>query len=264
MKPISLEMYGFMTYKNKTFIDFSKLYDSKIFIISGDTGSGKTSIFDAISFALFGEIQREGFIIDDLRSDFLNGDDQPTYVDFIFELEGKKYRVKRIPKQRAKKTRANVQVSHSVEFYKYEKDKEILISDGPQKTDKKIIDLIGLNFDQLNRVMILAQGEFSKFLKSSSDDKASLLSKIFSSYIYKDIEEKLKEASKDSKKNLEFIANKLKTEVKKNDLLDENIDDEIIELKDFSKIEKVIEDLSNDLEKEFDEKNKEKIPYQKS
>ena len=258
MKPVSLEMYGFMTYKNKTFIDFTKLYSSKIFIISGDTGSGKTSIFDAISFALFGEIQREGFIIDDLRSDFLNGDDQPTYVDFIFELEGKKYRVKRIPKQRAKKTRANVQVGHSVEFYKYEKDKEILISDGPQKTDKKIIDLIGLNFDQLNRVMILAQGEFSKFLKSSSDEKATLLSKIFSSYIYKDIEEKLKEASKDSKKKLEFIANKLKTEVKKNDLLDENIDDEIIELKDFSKIEKVIEDLSNDLEKEFDEKNKEK------
>ena len=258
MKPISLEMYGFMTYKNKTFIDFSKLYDSKIFIISGDTGSGKTSIFDAISFALFGEIQREGFIIDDLRSDFLNGNNPPTYVDFIFNLDGKKYRIKRIPKQRAKKTRANVQVGHSVEFYQFEKDKEILISDGPQKTDKKIIDLIGLNFDQLNRVMILAQGEFSKFLKSSSDDKAALLSKIFSSYIYKDIEEKLKEASKDSKKNLEFIANKLKTEVNKNDLLDENIDDETIELKDFSKIEKVIKDLSKDLEKNLDEKNKEK------
>ena len=258
MKPISLEMYGFMTYKNKTFIDFSKLYDSKIFIISGDTGSGKTSIFDAISFALFGEIQREGFNIDDLRSDFLNGNNPPTYVDFIFEIDGKKYRVKRIPKQRAKKTRVNVQVSHSVEFYQFEKDKEILISDGPQKTDKKIIDLIGLNFDQLNRVMILAQGEFSKFLKSSSDDKAALLSKIFSSYIYKDIEKKLKEASKDSKKNLEFIANKLKTEVNKNDLLDENIDDETIELKDFSKIEKVIKDLSKDLEKNLDEKNKEK------
>lgn len=258
MKPISLEMYGFMTYKNKTFIDFSKLYDSKIFIISGDTGSGKTSIFDAISFALFGEIQREGFNIDDLRSDFLNGNNPPTYVDFIFDLDGKKYRIKRIPKQIAKKTRVNVQVSHSVEFYQFEKDKEILISDGPKKTDKKIIDLIGLNFDQLNRVMILAQGEFSKFLKSSSDDKAALLSKIFSSYIYKDIEEKLKEASKDSKKNLEFIANKLKTEVNKNDLLDENIDDETIELKDFSKIEKVIKDLSKDLGKNLDEKNKEK------
>ena len=258
MKPISLEMYGFMTYKNKTFIDFSKLYDSKIFIISGDTGSGKTSIFDAISFALFGEIQREGFNIDDLRSDFLNGNNPPTYVDFIFEIDGKKYRIKRIPKQKAKKTRSNVKVSHSVELYKFENGKEILISDGPQKTDKKIIDLIGLNFDQLNRVMILAQGEFSKFLKSSSDDKAALLSKIFSSYIYKDIEEKLKEASKDSKKNLEFIANKLKTEVNKNDLLDENIDDETIELKDFSKIEKVIKDLSKDLEKNLDEKNKEK------
>lgn len=258
MKPISLEMYGFMTYKNKTFIDFSKLYDSKIFIISGDTGSGKTSIFDAISFALFGEIQREGFNIDDLRSDFLNGNNPPTYVDFIFEIDGKKYRIKRIPKQKAKKIRSNVKVSHSVEFYNFENGKEILISDGPQKTDKKIIDLIGLNFDQLNRVMILAQGEFSKFLKSSSDDKAALLSKIFSSYIYKDIEEKLKEASKDSKKNLEFIANKLKTEVNKNDLLDENIDNETIELKDFFKIEKLIKDLSKDLEKNLDEKNKEK------
>ncbi|MDU5373690.1 AAA family ATPase, partial [Anaerococcus vaginalis] len=155
MKPVKLEMYGFMTYKNKTFIDFTKIYDSKIFIISGDTGSGKTTIFDAISFALFGEIQREGFNSNDIRSDFLGGDDPITYVDFYFEIDGKNYRIKRIPNQKAKKTRANVNVSHSVEFYKIENEKEILISDGPQKTDKKIIEVIGLDYNQLNRVMIL-------------------------------------------------------------------------------------------------------------
>ena len=137
MKPVKLEMYGFMTYKNKTFIDFTKIYDSKIFIISGDTGSGKTSIFDAISFALFGKIQRQGFDLNDIRSDFLSGDDPVTYVDFSFEIDGKNYRIKRIPNQKAKKTRANVNVSHSVELYKIKNDSEILISDKVNECENK-------------------------------------------------------------------------------------------------------------------------------
>ncbi|MDU5913935.1 MAG: SMC family ATPase, partial [Anaerococcus vaginalis] len=264
MKPVKLEMYGFMTYKNKTFIDFTKLYDSKIFIISGDTGSGKTTIFDAISFAFFGEIQREGFISNDIRSDFLGGDDPLTYVDFSFEIDGEYYRIKRIPNQIAKKTRANVNISHGVEFYKVENEKEILISDGPQKTNKKIVEVIGLDYNQLNRVMILAQGEFSKFLKSSSDKKAELLSKIFSSFIYKDIEEKLKEASKDSKKNLENISKSLEGEISKNNLLSENIESQLIELKNFEEIFEIIEKINYELERNLDKENKEKLSLEKN
>lgn len=264
MKPVKLEMYGFMTYKNKTFIDFTKIYDSKIFIISGDTGSGKTTIFDAISFALFGEIQREGFNSKDIRSDFLGSDDPITYVDFYFEIDGKNYRIKRIPNQKAKKTRANVNVSHSVEFYKIENEKEILISDGPKKTDKKIIEVIGLDYNQLNRVMILAQGEFSKFLKSNSDEKAELLSKIFSSYLYKEIEEKLKEASKNSKRNLDMISNSLENEIVKNELLGDKVDDELIKLKDFQKIIDIIEDLLVESEKNIQIKNEEKLSLNKN
>ena len=264
MKPVKLEMYGFMTYKNKTFIDFTKLYDSKIFIISGDTGSGKTSIFDAISFALFGKIQRQGFDLNDLRSDFLSGKDPISYVDFSFEIDGKNYRIKRIPSQKAKKTRANVNVSHSVELYKIENDREILISDKVNECEKEIINIIGLDFNQLNRVMILAQGEFSKFLKSSSDKKAELLSKIFSSFIYKDIEEKLKEASKDSKKNLENISNRLESEITKNNLLSENIDSQLIELKNFEEIFEIIEKINDELEKNLDKENKEKLSLEKN
>ena len=264
MKPVKLEMYGFMTYKNKTFIDFTKLYDSKIFIISGDTGSGKTSIFDAISFALFGKIQRQGFDLNDIRSDFLSGDDPVTYVDFSFEIDGKNYMVKRIPNQKAKKTRANVNVSHSVELYKIKNDREILISDKVNECEKEIINIIGLDFNQLNRVMILAQGEFSKFLKSSSDKKAELLSKIFSSFIYKDIEEKLKEASKDSKKNLEGISKSLESEISKNILLSENMDSQLIELKNFEEIFEIIEKINYELEKNLDKENKEKLLLEKN
>lgn len=275
MKPISLEMYGFMTYKNKTFIDFTKLYDSKIFLISGDTGSGKTSIFDAISFALFGEIQREGFVNNDIRSDFLSGEDNKTYVDLKFEVDGNIYRIIRVPKQIAKKTRANVNVGHSVELYKYENNEEILLSDGVKETEKLINEIIGLNNDQLNRVMILAQGEFSKFLKSSSDDKAELLSKIFRTYIYKDIEDLLKEKSRDSKKNLDNISKNLKVEIRKNEYLDQTISDNQIELKDFKtifesidrKIKNLSENLSesekkkNDISIELENKNKEYSLY---
>lgn len=264
MKPVKLEMYGFMTYKNKTFIDFTKIYDSKIFIISGDTGSGKTSIFDAISFALFGKIQRLGFDLNDIRSDFLSGDDPVTYVDFSFKIDGKNYRIKRIPNQKAKKTRANVNVSHSVELYKIENEKEFLISDKVNECEKEIINIIGLDFNQLNRVMILAQGEFSKFLKSSSDKKAELLSKIFSSFIYKDIEEKLKEASKDSKKNLENISNRLESEISKNNLLNENVDSQLIELKNFEEIFKIIKKINYELEKNLDKKNDEKLFLEKN
>lgn len=258
MKPISLEMYGFMTYKNKTFIDFTKLYDSKIFLISGDTGSGKTSIFDAISFALFGEIQREGFDKNDIRSDFLSGDDKETYVDLKFEVDGKIYRVKRIPSQIAKKTRSDVNIKHSIELYKYDENKEILLADKVTEANKIIEEIIGLNYDQLNRVMVLAQGEFSKFLKSSSDKKAELLSKIFKTYIYKDIEDLLKEKSKDSKKNLDNISKNLRVEIRKNEYLDQIISDNQIELKNFKEIYENIDKNLNIISQNLSESEKKK------
>lgn len=264
MKPISLEMYGFMTYKNKTFIDFTKLYEAKIFLISGDTGSGKTSIFDAISFALFGEIQREGFDKDDIRSDFLAGSDEKTYVDFKFEMNDKIYRIKRIPKQIAKKTRSNVNIKHSLELYKYENDKQILISDKPSDGDRVIKEIIGLDYNQLNRVMILAQGEFAKFLKSSSDEKTKLLSKIFQTYIFKDIEEKLKEKSRDSKKRLDEIFENLKSEIMKNEYLESFIEDELIELKNFDKINSIIERSLRETYQSLSEKRKNKDLLEKN
>ena len=112
--------------------------------------------------------------------------------------------------------------------------------------------------------MILAQGEFSKFLKSNSDEKAELLSKIFSSYLYKEIEEKLKEASKNSKRNLDMISSSLENEIVKNELLEDKVDDELIKLKDFNKIIDIIEDLLLESEKNIQIKNEEKLSLNKN
>src|SRR5699024_5888792 len=101
MKPIKLELRGFLTYKNKIVIDFTKLYNSHIFLISGDTGSGKTSIFDAILFSLYGEIARKDVKHENLRSDFLQENEKFTYVKFSFSINDSKYEIMRIPTQRA-------------------------------------------------------------------------------------------------------------------------------------------------------------------
>lgn len=258
MKAISLEMFGFMTYKNKVFIDFTKLYDSKIFLISGDTGSGKSSIFDAITFSLYGEVQRKDFDKKDFRSDFLTESDPPTYVEFVFEINQEKYRVKRIPNQKAKKSRPAVKISHDLFIYKIEDSGEKLLSDKVTEGGKIIKEIIGLDYDELSRVMILAQGEFSKFLKSSSSEKTELLSKIFSSYIYKEIEERLKEKSKDSKKKLDDLYQMLEIEIRKNELLDDEIKDEDIKLNDFKKIYENIKRIDKNLEEKLVEGRSEK------
>src|SRR6056297_2535749 len=98
MKPIKLTMQGFGTYGNKEIIDFTQLEENSLFLITGSTGSGKTTIFDAISYVLYGEGSGENRQPKDFISQFSDLD-TTTQVEFIFELKGQKYRIKRIPEQ---------------------------------------------------------------------------------------------------------------------------------------------------------------------
>jgi exonuclease SbcC len=184
LKPIVLKMTAFGPYKEEEVIDFRKLGEHRLFLISGSTGAGKTTIFDAMSYALYGGASGEDRKdAAGLRSQFAT-DKEPTSVDFVFALRGEMYRVFR--QMATKKGRTDV-----AELYKYERH-EAVDEDGTlwvavpmlKKASNKAVtervqELIGLERDQFNQIVMLPQGEFRKLLTSNSDDKEKIFRKIF-------------------------------------------------------------------------------------
>ena len=249
MKPIKLELRGFITYKDKIDIDFTRLYDKKIFIISGDTGSGKTSIFDAISFALYGKTSRD-IPMDKLRSDFLTPEYLYTYVKFNFEVDNRIYQIERIPSQRAKRTKIDQDIKHAASLYDIT-DEKTLLAEKIGDVEKEIINIIGLDKDQFTKVMLLAQGEFQQFLHASSKDRTELLGKIFKTDQYKKIQETIKEKSKASKKDLEYIDKNLQNEIEKDREINDAIDSGERITHDFKVIVEKIDNIRASYEKDL-------------
>ena len=193
MKPILLVMKAFGPYGKEAVVDFSKIGDHGLFLITGDTGAGKTTIFDAISFALYGEGAggKERRQAKSFRSDYASKEDE-TVVEFTFEHKGNMYKITRQPeylrpKQRGegfttKPASAILECLDSGEVYSR-----------LDTTNKAIIDIIGLSKDQFNQTMMIAQGDFLKILKAKSDDRKQLFQKLFNTQIYEQLQEKLKD-----------------------------------------------------------------------
>lgn len=250
MRPLKLKVRGFLTYKNEIEIDFTRLYEKKIFLIAGDTGSGKTSIFDAITYALYGEVARD---IDQtsLRSDFLNENDPYTYVDLVFEVDGKIYQIERIPNQIAKKTKPGQNIKTSVTLYDITSEKKI-ISEKKTQTDKKLVEIIGLDKNQFTKVMLLAQGEFQEFLQAKSDDRTKLLGNIFKTYEYKQIQDKIKDQARLKSKDMEIIDERLETIIYQYPYISEKVDRDQVLVHDFRNILASIYDYKDTLNADFD------------
>lgn len=246
MKVRKLRLRGFLTYRDEVEIDFTRLFDKKIFLISGPTGSGKTTIFDAIAFALYGEVPRE-IAMENLRSDFLKETDPFTYVDLEFQIADRVYKVVRVPNQRAVEIKNPKNISHRVELYGVNEEK-ILLADKIKDADEKIKEIIGLDKMQFSKVMLLAQGQFQKFLISKSDEKAALLSDIFKTQPIKNIQDELKERAKDSKKKIGTLDKNLENIISFNEILEENISYDKIISKDFGGILGGVSDLEKEEE----------------
>ena len=198
MRPIKLTISAFGPYASKQVIDFEELKGRNIFVISGKTGAGKTTIFDAISYALYGEASGESRETDSLRSHFAD-DNTETYVELEFELRGERYIVNRVPKQKKKKARGEGYTEKSA-------DATLTLPDGKvitkvKNVTDKIIEILGITREQFKQIVMLAQGEFKKLLLADSVEREGIFRKIFNTYDFEKIQAELKDKAANLSKN---------------------------------------------------------------
>lgn len=222
MKPILLTMQAFGSYGEKTEIDFQKGGD--FFLISGDTGSGKSTIFDAMMFALYGEVSTNGSGKEnELLSQFVDVRNDKPLVSLVFTAhqhgQEETYKITRTPRhiRPAKRTGAKQQEEGETA--------ELLMPDGSQypgklsDTNRKIEELVGLTADQFRKVVMIAQGEFMDFLRAGSKEKTALLRDLLKTDYYYQLSERLKTLAKDKntaaktqRANMSFFAGRAVTE----------------------------------------------------
>ncbi len=229
MKPIRLTMQAFGSYGEKTEIDFQKGGD--FFLISGDTGSGKSTIFDAMMFALYGEVSTVGINkdkkknekLDEMLSQFVDVQKTKPYASLIFTAyqhgQEETYTVRRTPRYTRPAKRGDAKLQDERETV------ELLMPDGSQypgklsDTNRKIEEIVGLTADQFRKVVMIAQGEFMDFLRAGSKEKTALLRDLLKTDYYYQLSERLKTlakekntAAKTQRANMSFFAGRAVTE----------------------------------------------------
>lgn len=195
MKPIELTMQAFGPYIEKATLDFEKVHQDGLFLITGPTGSGKTTLFDAISYALYGSASGSVRSSDNFRSDFAP-DSLDTYVSFTFEYAGKIIRIQRSP--RYFKEGFKTPKPHTVSLFM-----DGMEISGVSDVAEKIDQIIGLDENQFRQIVMIAQGEFTKLIFASSKEKEEIFRKIFNTLSFKQMTDVLAEKAKMIRKDVE-------------------------------------------------------------
>ncbi len=190
MRPIKLVMSAFGPYKGEVCLDMEKLGKSGLYLITGDTGAGKTTVFDAICFALYGSASGEVRQTNMFRSKYASAD-TPTFVRMIFEYDGKIYDVKRNPEYLRPAKRGDG-------FTKQIANAELILPNGTAITkvnevNDKIKEIIGVDHTQFSQIAMIAQGDFRKLLDCDTNTRKDIFRKIFKTESYKVFEEKIKQ-----------------------------------------------------------------------
>ncbi|MEE1228005.1 MAG: SMC family ATPase, partial [Lachnospiraceae bacterium] len=178
MRPLKLTMSAFGPYAGETTIDFTKLGTRGLYLITGDTGAGKTTIFDAIAYALYGEASGDSRNMASLFRSKYAAPQTPTFVELDFEYHGRKYTVRRNPEYVRPKI-------HGQGTTKQAADAELRFQDGRQTITKinavnqEIEQITGLTKEQFSQIAMIAQGEFMKLILAKTEDRSAIFRKIF-------------------------------------------------------------------------------------
>ncbi len=214
MKILDLKLKAFGPFLKEQNIDFTELNDKGMFLINGPTGTGKTSLFDAIVFALYGK--GSGKDRDDgksLRSDFAK-DEEITYVDLTFEANGQIYRIYRQPPYMRKAKKGGGLTPEAAKAELYMPDGSVISK--PKDVDDKIVnEIVFINRDQFKSVALLAQGEFTELITATSKDRAAILEHIFQKEIYDDFQRKINELSKKAEDDKNAVISSVNTLINK-------------------------------------------------
>lgn len=208
MRPLKLVMSAFGPYAGQTVIDFSKLGEQGLYLITGDTGAGKTVIFDAVSYALYG--QTSGGVRDAnmLRSQYADAD-TPTFVELEFSFHGKCYKVRRNPEYRRPAKRGTGMTKEKAGAELYYPDGRVPVT-RMSDVDKSIVELLGLNHKQFTQITMIAQGQFRKFLDTNTDERSKIFRDLFHTYFFQQLQDKLKQDA--AAKRNEFVEQQRRSE----------------------------------------------------
>ena len=193
MRPLKLTIAGFGPYAGAQELDFEALGTSGLYLIAGDTGAGKTTIFDALTFALFGKASGDSRKDDMLRSKYARAED-PTYVELTFTYNGQTYTVRRNPLY----YRINLKKKDATDLVKQNADALLTLPDGSVETKKTEVDnaiqeIIGLSREQFAQICMISQGDFRRLLEADTETRKKIFKDIFGTGLYSDLQTRLKD-----------------------------------------------------------------------
>lgn len=197
MRPVYLKLCGWGPYKGEEAVDFSPMGRGGLFLITGPTGAGKTTIFDGLTYALYGEVSGSVREKDSLRSDFADRD-QPTFAELAFTHRGGHYRVERSPRYEREKLRGEgtTVAGESALLSRTDGEQEEVLAQGGAAVTQAVTELLGLDYQQYKQISMLAQGEFLHLLTATSRERTEIYRDIFQTEIYNRMTARLAERTK--------------------------------------------------------------------